>query len=451
MVRLHNKAEEKEAEVVPFADRLKHLPKTKRSFYDEPTRLEFEAVVLDVFDNHIVLDNTFFYAEGGGQPADIGTITAGYAVYRVVDVQVYDGVIVHTVDNPDGDLEISKGDIVTGKVDERRRMALARHHTATHIVNDAARKVLGKHIWQAGAQKFEDHSRLDLSHYKHISPEELRQIELLANRTVMENKRVITEWMPRTEAEQEYGFGLYQGGVPPGDKIRIVKVGDDVEACGGTHCISTGIIGPIKILKTERIQDGVERIEFAAGIAAVRAMQKMESLLNDSAKTLSVPPEHLPTSVERFFGEWKDLKKENEKLKEELARSRVYRMLGDAFEIAGLKVIAEFIPGADSLELQKIATEFLKHEEVVALLASDFEGVKIVAAAGEKAVNCGINAGNLVREMSKIVGGGGGGKPALAMGGGTDPTRIQDALARGLELVKEMLQGSLKNRMNQNN
>ena len=113
-------------------------------------------------------------------------------------------------------------------------------------------------------------------------------------------------------------------------------------------------------------------------------MQKMESLLTDSAKTLSVPPEHLPASVERFFGEWKDLKKENEKLKEELARSRVYRLLGEASEIAGLKVIAEFIPGADSLELQKIATEFLKHEEVVALLASDAEGVKIVALPEKK-------------------------------------------------------------------
>ena len=436
---MHNKAEEKETEVVPFADHLKHLPKTKRRFYDEPTRLEFEAVVLDVFDNHIVLDNTFFYAEGGGQPADIGTITAGYAVYRVVDVQVYDGVIVHTVDNPDGDLEIGKGDIATGNVDERRRMALARHHTATHIINDAARAVLGKHIWQAGAQKFEDRSRLDLSHYKHIFSEELRQIELLANRIVMENKRVTTEWMSRTEAEQIYGFGLYQGGVPPGEKIRIVKVGDDVEACGGTHCPSTGLIGPIKILKSERIQDGVERIEFAAGTAAVRAMQKMESLLNDSAETLSVPPEHLPISVDRFFGEWKDLKKENEKLKEELARSRVYRMLGNAFEITGLKVIAEFIPGADSLELQKIAAELLKHEEVVAILASDFEGVKLVTAAGVEAVNHGINAGDLVREMSKVVGGGGGGKPTLAMGGGTDPTRIQDALANGIELIKEML------------
>ncbi len=434
---MHNKAEEKEVDVIPFADRLKHLPKTKLRFYDEPTRLEFEAVVLDVFTNHIVLDNTFFYAEGGGQLSDIGTITADSAVYRVVDVQDYDGVIVHTVECPDGHLEIGKGDIITGQVDEKRRMALSRHHTATHIINDAARKILGKHIWQTGAQKFEDRSRLDISHYKHTSPEELRQIELLANLMVMENNRVITEWITRTEAEQEYGFGLYQGGVPTGEKIRIVKVGDDVEACGGTHCVSTGLIGPIKILKSERIQDGVERIEFAAGTAAVLAMQKIESILTDSAKILSVPPEHLPISVERFFGEWKDLNKENERLKEELAYSRAYKLLKDSLEVADLKVIVKLIPGADILELQKIAAEFLKHEEVVALLVSDVEGVKIVAAVGDKALKCGISANTLVREVSKVVGGGGGGKPALAMGGGTDSTRIQDALASGLKLVKE--------------
>jgi alanyl-tRNA synthetase len=434
---MHNKAEETEAEVIPFADRLKHLPKTERRFYDEPTRLEFEAVVLDVFDNHIVLDNTFFYAEGGGQLSDIGTITAEDAVYQVVDVQDYNGVIVHTVENSNGHLEIGKGDITTGEVDEKRRMALSRHHTATHIINDVARKVLGKHIWQTGAQKFEDRSRLDISHYKHISPEELRQIELLANHMVMENKRVVTEWITRTEAEQGYGFGLYQGGVPTGDKIRIVKVGDDVEACGGTHCLSTGLIGPIKILKSERIQDGVERIEFAAGTAAVLSMQKIESLLTDSAKILSVPPEHLPISVERFFGEWKDLNKENERLKEELGHSIAYKLLEDSLKVVDLKVIVELVPGADILELQKIAAEFLKHEEVVALLVSDVEGVKIIAAAGDKALKLGINANNLVREVAKIVGGDGGGKPALAMGGGTDSTRIQDVLARGLELVKE--------------
>jgi alanyl-tRNA synthetase len=192
-------------------------------------------------------------------------------------------------------------------------------------------------------------------------------------------------------------------------------------------------------LKTERIQDGVERIEVAAGTAAIRATQKTDSLLNDSAKILSVPPEQLPTSVERFFEEWKDLKKENERLKEEIARVRVYRMLADAFEIGNLKVIAEFIPGADSLELQKTATELLKHEKVVVLLISDFEGAKVVTAAGAEAINNGINAGNLVREMSKFVGGGGGGKPSLAMGGGTDPTRVQESLKHGIELVKEVL------------
>ena len=434
---MHNKAAETEAEVIPFADRLKHLPKTERRFYDEPTRLEFEAVVLDVFDNHIVLDNTFFYAEGGGQLSDIGTITVEDAVYQVVDTQDYNGVIIHTVENSNGHLEIRKGDIATGEVDEKRRIALSRHHTATHIINDVARKVLGKHIWQTGAQKFEDRSRLDISHYKHISPEELRQIELLANHMVMENKRVVTEWITRTEAEQGYGFGLYQGGVPTGEKIRIVKVGDDVEACGGTHCLSTGLIGPIKILRSERIQDGVERIEFAAGTAAVLAMQKIESLLTDSAKILSVPPEHLPISVERFFGEWKDLNKENERLKEELGHSIAYKLLEDSLKVVDLKVIVELVPGADILELQKIAAEFLKHEEVVALLVSDVEGVKIVTAVGDKALKLGIDANNLVREVAKIVGGGGGGKPSLAMGGGTDSARIQDVLARGLELVKE--------------
>ncbi|MDD4749873.1 MAG: DHHA1 domain-containing protein, partial [Methanosarcinaceae archaeon] len=423
----------------PYAERLSHLPKTKRLFYDEPTRMEFEAVVLDVFENNIVLDSTFFYAEGGGQPADSGTIIAGDAVYRVKDVQVQNGVIIHSVDLPEDKLDISKGDMIVGKVDEARRMALARHHTATHIVNDAARKVLGNHIWQAGAQKFEDRSRLDLSHYKHISPDELRQIELLANRTVMENKRVSTEWMPRTEAEQEYGFGLYQGGVPPGDTIRVVKVGDDVEACAGTHCTSTGLVGPIKILRTERIQDGVERLEFAAGNAAVLATQKMEALLTEAAKTLSVPPDQLPASTERFFGEWKNLKKENERLKEDLARAKVFQLLGNAKKIGDLKVVSEIITEADSQELQKIATELIKSEKVVALLASEVEGVKLVAAASKEAIEQGIKAGNLVREMSKLVGGGGGGKPALAMGGGTDPTKINEALNCGLELVKESL------------
>ncbi|HJH32356.1 MAG TPA: alanine--tRNA ligase [Methanosarcinaceae archaeon] len=433
----HGKAEEKEVEEIPYADRIGKLPPTTQLFYDEPNRMEFEAVVLDIFDTNIVLDGTLFYPEGGGQPADYGKMIINDNVLHVVDVQVVNGVVIHTIKEIEDELHVRKGDLIIGKVDEERRMAHARHHTATHIVNDAARKVLGDHIWQAGAQKSTDRARLDLSHYKRITTDELNEIELIANRIVMENLRVHTEWMDRTDAEQTYGFGLYQGGVPPGNRIRVLKVGDDIEACAGTHCTSTGLVGPIKILKTERVQDGVERIEYAAGEAAVRAVQEIDILLHESANALRVLPEHLPITIGRFFGEWKEFKKENARLKEELANARVHQMVRQAVETYGVRIIAEMIPNADNEELLIIAGGLAEHDDVVALLASDFEGVKIVAAAGKGAVEHGVNAGMLVREMSHIVGGGGGGRPNMAQGGGVDPLKIDEALSRGAGLVKE--------------
>ena len=259
---MHSEADEKEAAVeFEYLSKLERLPQTKRFYYDDPERMEFEAVVLDIFGDYLVLDNTYFYPEGGGQAPDNGMIMAGTFVYNVIDVQMYNGIVVHKLDVQDKELLINRGDMVIGQVDKKRRMAHSRHHTATHIINDAARKVLGNHIWQAGAQKTETRARLDLSHYKHITQEELNEIELIANKMVMESKKVNFETLERTAAEQKYGFGLYQGGIPPGKMLRIVKVGSDIEACGGTHCLNTGVIGPIHILKTERIQDGVERLE----------------------------------------------------------------------------------------------------------------------------------------------------------------------------------------------
>ncbi|MEL4305808.1 alanine--tRNA ligase [Methanococcoides sp. LMO-2] len=433
----HSKSEEKEEKVIPFADRIVKLPKTKRLFYDEPNRMEFEGVVLDIFENNIVLDNTLLYPEGGGQPADHGSLTVEDVVLNVVDTQIYDGVVVHTIDNIEDELHIRKGDLVVGKVDEERRMAHARHHTATHIINDAAREVLGSHIWQAGAQKFRDRARLDLSHYKRITQEELDQIELIANRTVMENRRVLSDWMDRTEAEQKYGFRLYQGGVPPGKMIRVMQVGNDIEACAGTHCTNTGLVGPIKILKTERIQDGVERLEYAAGEAAIKAMQDLESLVRDSSETLRVSAEQLPSTIERFFEEWKEFKKENTRLKEDLAHARVSQLVTEAEDLNGIKVIAKSITNADSDELTKTAGELTQETDVVAVLISEMNGVKIVAAAGEDAVKSGINVGAIVKEMSAIVGGGGGGRPNMARGGGTDASKMDEALNRSIELLKE--------------
>ena len=433
----HGKAEEKEEVEVPYAERIGKLPDTKRLFYDEPNRMEFEAVVLDIFDNHIVLDGTLFYPEGGGQPADHGKIIIDNDVLHVIGVNMVNGVVIHDIKDIEDELHIRKGDLVIGQVDEERRMAHARHHTATHIVNDAARKVLGDHIWQAGAQKSTERARLDLSHYKRITIDELNEIELIANQIVMANRRVHAEWMGRTEAEQAYGFGLYQGGVPPGDRIRVVKVGDDIEACAGTHCTNTGLVGPIKILKTERVQDGVERIEYAAGEAAVRAVQENDKLLRESANALRVLPEHLPLTIERFFGEWKEFKKENGRLKEELAHAHVHQMVQNAVEINGVRIVAELIPNADNDELMIVAGSLTEQDDVVAILVSDSGGVKIVVAAGEGAVKQGVNAGNIVSEMSRIVGGGGGGRPDMAQGGGVDPLKIDDALSSGIELIKE--------------
>jgi alanyl-tRNA synthetase len=435
----HSKAEAKEEKVFPYMERVEKLPKTKRLFYDEPTRMKFEAVVLDLFDNHLVLDTTLFYPEGGGQPADHGTITVYDNVLNVIDVQVANGVIVHIIDGMEDELHLRKGDLVVGKVDEERRMAHACHHTATHIVNDAARKVLGDHVWQTGAQKTTERARLDISHYKRITPDELNRIELIANRTVMENQRVTAEWMDRVDAEKKYGFGLYQGGVPPGNRIRVLKVADDIEACGGTHCTSTGLVGPIKMLRTERIQDGVERIEYAAGLAAVRATQKMEACLSESAEALRVLPEQLPVTIDRFFNEWKEFKKDNERLKEELAHLRVDRMADNSSVIGGMRVVAEMIPNADVDELVKIAGGFSANKDIIVILASDCGGVKIVAAAGEDALKAGADAGKIVALMSGIVGGGGGGRPNMARGGGTDPLKIDDSLKSGIALLRQQL------------
>ena len=192
--------------------------------------------------------------------------------------------------------------------------------------------VLGNHIWQEGAQKGVESSRLDVSHYKKVTDDERKEIEQEANRVIMDDIPVEQKWMDRNEAEQTYGFALYQGGVPPGAVIRIVHVGADVQACAGTHMTSTGKVGPLRIVKTERIQDGVERFEFAAGIAAIRYDQERDAIINKSSKTLRVPPEQLPSAVARFFEEWKQRGKEIERLKEVRAR---FRFLTSEWDLIG--------------------------------------------------------------------------------------------------------------------
>ncbi len=296
------------------------LPETKRLYYENPEEKDFRARIIKVFGDWAVLDQTLFYPAGGGQPSDQGTLSAGGKEHTVTEAQKIGDVILHKVRG------LKEGQEVSGRIDWERRFRLMQMHTATHIVAGAARKLIGKHIWQAGASKGLDSSRIDLTHYRPFTEEELKKIEEEANRIVKKGIKVEASVMDRGEAEGKYGFVLYQGGASPGKKVRVVSIkGVDVEACGGTHLLNTKHAECIRIIRTERIQDGVNRLEYAAGGAArgfeksqeelfTQTLDAMEGLkrpkpsfsqqdLRRAASGLSVDPGHLPMTVGKFVKE----------------------------------------------------------------------------------------------------------------------------------------------------
>ena len=428
----HSEAQKEAAAEDPLAayrERAEALPPTKKLYYELPGEVEFEAIVLDYFDGLAVLDQTLFYPEGGGQPSDTGTLVTSESMVRVEEVTKLGEVILHRVTGG----ALKRGDRVKGMVDEERRLSLMRHHTATHVLLHAATKVLGAHVHQAGAQKGSEASRLDIRHYKHITPEELRRIEIEANRMVMADMPVYINIEERTKAEQKYGFGLYQGGVPPGREIRTVQVGGDVQACAGTHVRTTGEIGLIRVIGVEHIQDGVERLIFAAGIAAVYSMQHMDDLLQAAAGVVSVQPENLPATVTRFFSEWKEQKKEIERLRKKVVDLQMQHLGGETVD--GVRVVVRQVD-ATQKELVALATT-VADEGGVALFASVNGNVKVVATSGAPAVN----AADIVREVCSILGGRGGGKPNLAQGAGPDVSRLEQALEHGRNQILEALHG----------
>ncbi|WP_458207215.1 alanine--tRNA ligase [Haladaptatus sp. NG-SE-30] len=414
-------------------DRFDDLPKTERLYYEDQHRTDFEAVVIDVFERDdgydVVLDQTMFYPEGGGQPGDHGTFSTDEKTVQITDTQLRDGVILHYTDEP-----VDKGSIVRGKIDAQRRRRLMRHHTATHIVVHAARQLLGDHIRQAGAQKGTDSSRIDVRHYERIDRETAKQIELLANEIVMENTTVQQEWPNRHEAEEEFGFDLYQGGIPAGTNIRLIHVAEDVQACGGTHVRRTGDVGCIKILNTERVQDGVERLTFAAGDAAIEATQQTDDTLRSAADILDVAPPEVPDTAERFFEEWKARGKQIEDLKEQLAEARaIGSAAGEEIEIGDTTAVIQRID-ADMDELRATANA-LEAEGKVAVLGSGADGAQFVVAVPD---GVSVNAGEVVGELASRVGGGGGGPPDFAQGGGPDADKLDEALEDAPDVLQQV-------------
>jgi len=294
--------------------------KTMRLYYEDPEMLVFDARVLAVSGNALVLDKTCFYPEGGGQPPDIGEITFDSVKLRVTDVQLYGDVIVHFFENEQQTAAPKTNAIVRGYVDAERRLRYTQNHDATHILLASVRRVLGDHIWQAGAQKGFEHSRLDVTHYKKVTDDEIVAIEELANSIVQQDRKISAKFIDRSSAEEKYGFTIYQGGVVPGTIIRIVEIeGFDVEACAGTHSHSTGKVGFIKILKVEQIQDGVSRFVFSAGKSAVERSRVEANLLNELSTLLKANPEQSLSKLKAVLEENRVLRGRVEKLEAQLA------------------------------------------------------------------------------------------------------------------------------------
>lgn len=416
----HSKGQagEEAYDVVQEDARFEGLPATRLIYYEDSTVESFDAKVVWADGDKVVLDQTAFYPEGGGQPADMGDLHTQTTNVEVVDVQKFTtatgAVVVHTIKG--GSLQV--GDEVHGHVDWVRRMGHTRHHTATHLILASAKQVLGFHTWQGGAQKGFDRSRVDIAHYQRISDDQLRQIEELANRTVLEDRPVEKVWVSRDQAEKEFGMQLYQGGIPKGREVRVVKVRDfDVECCGGTHVGGTADIGPIKILRSERVQDGLERIEFAAGMAAIRQMQKKDELLKEAAATLSVPPEQVPQAAQRFFEEWKQLRKENEALKARLAELESQSFAPEIeATVDGAKVQAT-VKDVDATTLRNLAQEYAKKTDA-AVVVVNLKGNFVVAGP------------NAVPVAKHLAAGKAGGKAELAQGSMPDfqATNVEQAI-----------------------
>ncbi|OYT67762.1 MAG: hypothetical protein B6U65_02320 [Candidatus Wolframiiraptor sp. EX4484-121] len=394
----------------------KSLPATEQTYYEKPFESRFTAKVLGVRGEYVVLDKTLFYPEGGGAVSDTGRIRHSRGECRVVDVQLLGGgIIVHRVDGPPPEV----GEVVEGFVDLERRYAVMRHHTATHILIGAARRVLGRHAWQAGARKEPSHGRLDISHHKRLSLEDIRRLEDEANRIVGMRIPLKIMWMDRNEAERRYGFSLYQGGEIPSAKIRVVEIpGWDAEACCGLHVENTEDVGFIKILKTERIQEGVERLIFAAGPAALPYIQADWRLIRSFTEKLGAPREAIEKRLDEILAEVRELRKTVRRLTSLAAKAKAMELRSSPIQVQRIKLYVVHEPEHDREYVLTIADELLKVDEPSCLIASYGEKRRsLLILANRGAREGGVHAGRLAAAIASNFMGKGGGNERLGQGG----------------------------------
>jgi len=398
---------------------LENIAETDMLFYkDDP--MEFDAKVLKVFEKGIVLDRTSFYARGGGQEPDHGSI----AGFKVINVNKHGGIILHELE---GGIP-AEGDTVSCKVDVTRRANITKNHTSTHILNSSAREVLGSWVWQHSAFKEDDHARLDITHHSSLTDSQVADIEKAANKIIAKNMSVTIENYDRGTAEQKYGFKIYQGGVVPVKSVRIVSIEDfDVEACGGTHVKKTKDIELIKITKTKRIQDGVVRLEFVSGPTAQQYV-KQQGILQTKNKE---------DSAQKEIKE--KLREENkQKAREKIPILLEQVLAGKSVETDGITVNGKLCFTAnedyDDYFHQNFGKKLVAADDTVAYCGIFEAGptIRIMIYAGEKS---GVNAGSIAKEIAAILGGSGGGDDKFAQGGGKDTSKKDEAIAKAKSMI----------------
>jgi len=399
------------------------------------TETELAEALTDGQTGTVIVEETPFYATMGGQNGDTGVITVKDGEFAVKDtVKLLGGKVGHIGTVTKGMLKV--GDIATLSVDALKRGDTCKNHSATHLLQKALRTVLGSHVEQAGSYVDGERLRFDFSHFSAMTPEELEKVENIVNEKIAENIMVDTQVMTMEEAKKTGAMALF--GEKYGDTVRVVMMGDfSREFCGGTHVKNTGAIGAFKILSESGVAAGVRRIEALTGNGVMKYYKEMEDKLHEVAKALKATPANVVEKAEHLLAENKALHGELESMKSKAAKDALGDVMNQVTEVKGVRLLAAKVSGVDMNGLRDLGDQLKeKLGEGVILLASDLDGkVNLVAMATEDAMKKGAHAGNLIKGIAALVGGGGGGRPNMAQAGGKNPGGIEAAIAEAEKVL----------------
>ncbi|GGF07258.1 alanine--tRNA ligase [Halobacillus andaensis] len=386
---------------------------------------------------YFFLDYTPFYAESGGQIADKGIVQSEQAVLEVTNVQTApNGQHMHEAYVKEG--TVHKGDDVKASVYRETRSYIVKNHTATHLLHQALKDVLGEHVNQAGSLVSPDRLRFDFSHFSSLSEEELNQIEKIVNEKIWDSLQVGIEHSSIEEAKEKGAMALF--GEKYGSQVRVVQVGDySLELCGGCHVSNTAEIGVFKLVSEAGIGAGTRRIEAVTGKGAYEYMSQKESVLKEAGSLLKTRPEQVPERVQALYQEMKELQRENDSLSSKLSNMEASSILNDVEEVNGVNVLAKQVDVKDMNSLRTMMDDLKQqvNSGILLLAATNGEKVQLIAGVSKDLIDKGYHAGNLIKQAASICGGGGGGRPDMAQAGGKDSSKITEALEYAKEYVKQ--------------